>query len=179
MRRGAAVARYASNFRCRSRCSSFVAALYSIAHSREGLVRHLEAWFSFFGSMEAALCSDWFPADGFHVGLGCIVGRRARSGNLRSFLAPRSSSRPCSGPNSIRGHQPPSWDGGLCFLSKASGAARAAMALRALDGFFGNLPRRYVLRSVALGGTCSDNPGGNNNFYDLSIRGARGEMPPD
>jgi hypothetical protein len=53
------------------------------------------------------------------------------------------------------------------------------VALRAPDGFFGNLPRRYVFRIVALGGTCSDNPVGYNNFYDLSIRVARGEMPPD
>ena len=138
-----------------------------------------KAWFSFFARMEAALCGDRFPADGFHVGLGCIVDRRTRSGNFCPFLAPGSSSRPCPGPDSICGHQPRSWGGRLRFLSKASGAAHAAVALRAADGFFGSLPRRHVFRSVALGATCSDDPGGVNDFYDLSVRAARGEMPPD
>src|ERR1044072_1193153 len=100
--------------------------------------------------MEAALYSDWFPADGFHVGLGCIVDRRGRNGSLRAFSTPGWSSRSRPEPNSICGHQPCSWDGRLRFLSKASRSAHAAVALRALDGFFGNLPRRYVFRIVAL-----------------------------
>ena len=83
---------------------------------------HAQAWFSFFARMEAALCGDRFPADGFHVGLGCTMDRRTRSGNFRAFLAPRSSSRACPGPDSICGHQPRSWGGRLRFLSKAIGS---------------------------------------------------------
>ena len=138
-----------------------------------------EAWFSFFARMEAALCGDRFPADGFHVGLGCIVDRRTRSGNLRAFLAPRSSSRACPGPDSICGHQPRSWGGRLRCLSKASGSAHAAVVLRAADGFFGSLPRHDIPCSMALGATCRDDPGSVNYFYDLSVRAARGDMPPD
>ena len=129
--------------------------------------------------MEAALCGDRFPAAGFHVGLGCIVDRRTRSDNFRAFLAPRSSSRACPGPDSICGHQPRSWSGRLRFLSKAGGVPHVSVALCAANGLFGSLPRRHVFRRMALGATCSDDPGGVNDFYDLSIRAARGEMPPD
>src|SRR5205809_547807 len=79
------------------------------------------AAFSFFARMDAALCGDRFPGDGFHLGLGCIVDRRTRSDNFRAFLAPRSSSRACPWPDSICGHQPHFWSGRIRFFSKAGG----------------------------------------------------------
>src|SRR5439155_7640991 len=114
-----------------------------------------------------------------HVGLGCIVDRRTRSGNFRAFLAPGSSSRPRPTPDSICGLQPRSWSGRFRFLSKAWGSADAAVVLRAAHGFFGSLPRHDIPCSMALGATCSDDPGGVDDFHDLSVRAARGEMPPD
>ncbi len=68
---------------------------------------------------------------------------------------------------------------GYAVLSKAGAAAYTSVALRAADGFFRRLFRRSSSRSVALDATRSDDPGSSNNFYDLSIRVARGEMPPD
>ncbi len=68
---------------------------------------------------------------------------------------------------------------GYALFLKLAESAHAAVALRAADGFFGSLPRRHVFRSMALGATCRDDPGGGNYFYGLSVRAARGEMPPD
>src|SRR5260370_39842948 len=107
------------------------------------------------------------------------MARRTRSVNFRAFLAPRSFSRPYPGPDSICGDQSRSWGGRLRCLSKASGSADTPVALRAANGFFGSLPRGHPFRSVALDATYCDDPGGVNDFNDLSVRAARGEMPPD
>ena len=119
------------------------------------------------------------PFDRFHVGLGSNMDRCTRNSNFRAFLAPRSCFRPGPGPRSICGHEHGSWCSRLCCLFKAGAAAYTSVALRAADGFFRRLFRRSSSRSVALDATRSDDPGSSNNFYDLSIRVARGEMPPD
>ena len=68
---------------------------------------------------------------------------------------------------------------GYAVFLKLAAAADAPVALRAANGFFGSLPRHDIPCSMALGATCSDDPGSVNDFYDLSVRAARGEMPPD
>src|SRR5262249_18143492 len=162
-----------------NRCRSLTAAFHSIDHSWQGLVNYREVGLSFFARMEAARGGDRFPPDGFYLGLGCIVDRRTRNGNLRRLLEPRSFSGACPGLDSIYRHQSHSWGGRFRFLFKASRSAHAAVVLRAADGFFGSLPRRDIPCSMALGANCSGDLGSVNDFYHLSIRAARGEMPPD
>ena len=113
----------------------------------------IQPWFSFFTRMGGVLCGDRFPPDGFHVGLGCTMDRRTRSGNLRAFLAPGSSSRACPGPDFVCWHQPGSWGDSLCCLFKASRPADALVALRPADGFLRSFPRGDISCSMALGAT--------------------------
>src|SRR5438093_10586741 len=101
--------------------------------------------------------------------------RGSRSDKFSPFLAPRSSSRACPAADSICGQQPPSWDGMLRCLLKDSGSADAPVALRAANVFFGMLHRLHVFRSVGVGATCSDYPGGVIHIYSLIVRATGGE----